>query len=89
MKKYTIGEQHIYNCIMVKIRANWRSLILFKKGYAQYKHYYPEEELQFIIGNTYESIMTLYEVLESGFYINTETMRKALMNYRYFGKCKR
>lgn len=89
MKKYTIGEQHIYNCIMVKIRANWRILIAYKKTPATYKNFYGEDAYEFMIASAYQTIMVFYDVLESGFYIKTEKMRQALMNYRYFGKCNK
>ena len=87
MKKYTLGEQHIYNTIMIKIRANWQVLIDYKKGYNEYLNLYGAESTETMISLSYRTIQTLYEVLEVGFYINMEKQHHALTNYRYYGRC--
>ena len=87
MTKYTLGEQHIYNSLMSNITAHWKTLILYKKGYKEYKQLYGEERIEIMLALAYNAIETLYSVLEVGFYINTEKMHKALTNYRYFGRC--
>lgn len=87
MKNYSVGEKHIYNVIMIKLRANWKMLIDYKKDYALYTKLYGAESLEYMIGFTYQAIQTLYEVLEVGFFIDTERMHQALVNYRWYGRC--
>ena len=87
MKKYTLGEQHIYNSIMTKITANWKTLIAYKKGYNEYLNFYGAEATEMMIALAYQTIQTLYEVLQCGFYINMDQQHHALTNYRYYGRC--
>lgn len=87
MKKYTLGEQHIYDSIMTKITANWKILINYKKGYAQYLQLFGAKQTEMMISLSYQTIQTLYEVLQLGFYINMDRQHHALTNYRYYGRC--